>query len=242
MQGMIPPKRSLSGLILVPASTQMSTGPASTVQGFDFSFRGINEIWESFSPASSPNTTTTVVTTTSSGSSASSSISPLPNMQAISSIGGNKVTSGARRTQIPVEATRGPWQDALKEICLNSRRRANNEENDFHESDSWRPFTNSNKLEQREVALALCAWSLRLNDVRAKASKSVSFPLLLLTLFKNLRIQRCVNRWEKRGDRTRAACWLFCMGQRPEAFELLRRSRGKCLFSYSDRLLTFIFR
>jgi WD repeat-containing protein mio len=67
----------------------------------------------------------------------------------------------------------------------------------------WRPTVPTNKVVQRSVALQLCGWSLKeeeLNDA--------------------------IKRWEKEGKHSRAACWLVFTGQYNKAVDLLMRSKG----------------
>lgn len=101
------------------------------------------------------------------------------------------VTSGGRRSHSP--EVHGDFQAAIATIA--SRKGA--------EALMWRPTVPTNKVVQRSVALQLCGWSLKeeeLNDA--------------------------IKRWEKEGKHSRAACWLVFTGQYTKAVELLMRSKG----------------
>jgi hypothetical protein len=71
----------------------------------------------------------------------------------------------------------------------------------------WRPPSETNKLTQRQVALQLCGWSLKEDELNA-----------------------VIRVWEKEGRWSRAACWLVFTKQFGKAVLALpgERTRGEC--------------
>ncbi|KAI9450344.1 hypothetical protein BJY52DRAFT_1206162 [Lactarius psammicola] len=70
------------------------------------------------------------------------------------------------------------------------------------DSADWKPTTPTAKLIQRRFALQLCGWSLKNEDISA-----------------------VINKWEKDGRQSQAACWLVFLGKHSKAIDILMRSK-----------------
>lgn len=70
------------------------------------------------------------------------------------------------------------------------------------ESSDWKPTVPTAKLAQRQFALQLCGWSLKNEDISA-----------------------VINKWEKDGRQSQAACWLVFLGRYNKAVDILMRSK-----------------
>jgi len=70
------------------------------------------------------------------------------------------------------------------------------------ESPDWKPTVPTAKLTQRQFALQLCGWSLKNEDISA-----------------------VINKWEKDGRQSQAACWLVFLGRYNKAIDVLMRSK-----------------
>ncbi|KAI0266669.1 hypothetical protein BC834DRAFT_872947 [Gloeopeniophorella convolvens] len=73
---------------------------------------------------------------------------------------------------------------------------------DGPETVDWKPTIQTFKLTQRRFALQLCGWSLKNEDVYA-----------------------VINKWEKEGRQSQAACWLVFLGRHSKAVDVLMRSK-----------------
>jgi hypothetical protein len=71
----------------------------------------------------------------------------------------------------------------------------------------WKPPVPTTKLMQRQIALQLCGWDLKEDELKT-----------------------AIRNWERRGQLSRAACWLVFTKQHGKAMELLMKSDGKDLF------------
>lgn len=79
----------------------------------------------------------------------------------------------------------------------------------YHQADAdpldsadWKPRILTAKLIQRRFALQLCGWSLKNEDISA-----------------------VINKWEKDGRQSQAACWLVFLGKHTKAIDILMRSK-----------------
>lgn len=70
------------------------------------------------------------------------------------------------------------------------------------DSADWKPTIPTAKLIQRRFALQLCGWSLKNEDISA-----------------------VINKWEKDGRQSQAACWLVFLGKHSKAIDILMRSK-----------------
>ncbi|KAJ7929151.1 hypothetical protein B0H13DRAFT_2311009 [Mycena leptocephala] len=83
---------------------------------------------------------------------------------------------------------------------------------------AWKfPAVSSSKMLQRQVALQLCGWSLKEEDLWSS-----------------------VKRWEKDGNHSRAACWLVFTQQYTKAIEVLMRSNDEAHHMMSGTLAALI--
>lgn len=150
------------------ASAQVTPSKGKYVQGFDFTFRGVLEIWEGFTQMSTSPRVTSIIATAASSENGVSSTPVIFSKTMASKSSQNQNHSITPRAHIAIDMVKGPWQEALNEIASWIRQPSSGDEDHL---ESWHPFTSTQKLDQREIALALCSWSLRVNDVRAKALK-----------------------------------------------------------------------
>lgn len=87
---------------------------------------------------------------------------------------------------------------------------------------TWRPVVSTVKLVQRQVAMKLCGWSLKEDELSAAIFKSVFWnSLAWMDAY-----QRFSSRWEKDGQYPRAAAWLVFTRQYSKALETLMKSNG----------------
>ncbi|THH17490.1 hypothetical protein EW146_g3338 [Bondarzewia mesenterica] len=84
---------------------------------------------------------------------------------------------------------------------------------DILERDAWKPAVVTNKIEQRRFALHLCGLSLKEDDM-----------------------MESINKWEKEGNHSRAACWLVFIGKHNLAVDLLMRSKDESHYMMSGTL------
>lgn len=82
---------------------------------------------------------------------------------------------------------------------------------------SWKPAVPSSRVPQRQAALQMLEWSLKEDE------------LLHLT-----------KKWEKRGQVSRAVCWLIFIKQYKEAIETLMRSKDEALNLLSGTLAALV--
>ncbi|KAJ3501958.1 hypothetical protein NLJ89_g9102 [Agrocybe chaxingu] len=176
-------------------SHEILCNPTSRLHGYDFSYHGLAGIWEGFPPIAAPAQQQQVVDDT-----------PIPiprtlldvppanalaqgQHHAHASSGG-----GTRRSRSPADDLHGNWPAAL--AILAARKGA--------DRSSWKPTVPTTKLVQRQIALQICGWSLREDELAA-----------------------AVKRWEKDDQLSRAACWLVFTRQYSKAVELLMRSNDE---------------
>jgi WD repeat-containing protein mio len=169
-------------------SRDLLSSPTHRINGYDFSYQGLQGIWEGFQalpqqPESDPTPRNMYL--------------ELPHEETMFESSHLKPHAGRRSSHSP--EVHGDFQAAIATIA--SRKGS--------EALMWRPTVVTNKVVQRSIALQLCGWSLKeeeLNDA--------------------------IKRWEKDGKHSRAACWLVFTGQYTKAVELLMRSKGlSCHFN-----------
>ncbi|KAI9507918.1 hypothetical protein F5148DRAFT_1276009 [Russula earlei] len=85
------------------------------------------------------------------------------------------------------------------------------------ESTEWKPTVSTAKLVQRRFALQLCGWSLKNEDISA-----------------------VINKWEKDGRQSQAACWLVFLGRHNKAIDILMRSKHSSHNIMSGTLATLM--
>ncbi|EGO25930.1 hypothetical protein SERLADRAFT_415303 [Serpula lacrymans var. lacrymans S7.9] len=152
-------------------SRDILSTPTSRLHGYEFSHQGLLGIWEGFPPVPQHQVSVSAPTFTSFHTSPSrlglenSQSSLLSVLTGLS----EKQTYGS---EIVVQSD---FQSAIADLC--TRREI--------DKTSWKPTVSTNKLEQRQLALQLCGWSLREEDLAL-----------------------AIKRWEKDGKHSRAACWL----------------------------------
>lgn len=109
----------------------------------------------------------------------------------------------------------GSFQAALAELA--NRRIADR---------PWKPMVPTMRALQRQIALHLCGWSLRDDELAIALQKFVC----LRPRFTRIPQHVYSHRWEKDGEVSRAACWLVFTKQYQKAIALLMKSSGKSLF------------
>ncbi|TFK24770.1 hypothetical protein FA15DRAFT_618942 [Coprinopsis marcescibilis] len=176
-------------------SRELLCNPTPRLHGFDFAFQGLAGIWEGLQPSSPqapPNSVddTPIAVQRSLLLDVPGSL-PTHHSQQSSSAGG---VGTSRRSHSPADDLYGNWNAVL--AVLIERRGV--------DKTSWKPSLPTTKLAQRQLALQLCGWSLRDEELKA-----------------------AVKRWEKEGKVSRAACWLVFTKQYSKAMEVLMRSHDE---------------
>ncbi|KAF7424357.1 hypothetical protein PC9H_009664 [Pleurotus ostreatus] len=115
--------------------------------------------------------------------------------------------SRSRRSRSPNGRTLSAFHTALTELA--ARR-------NVHHSD-WKPTISTSKLLQRQIALDLCGWSLKQDD-----------------------LSKAIKRWENDGKYSRAACWLIFTRQYSKALDVLMRSEDEIHHMMSGTLAALI--
>lgn len=189
--------------------------PTPRLHGYDFSYHGLLGIWESFPPIDGnsqshrpipPDETPLAIQR--------SLLLDLPVADARHKRAGSNGSRGhsARREQSPADDLHGNWSAAL--ATLASRRSIDRW--------SWKSPVPTSKLVARQVALQICGWSLREEEIGASIKR-----LVFLSYFLEVHLSTYMHRWEKDGKLSKAACWLVFIGQYGKAADLLMRSDGK---------------
>ncbi|KAJ7477171.1 hypothetical protein B0H11DRAFT_2234647 [Mycena galericulata] len=163
--------------------------PTPRLHGYDFSHQGIMGIWEGFPPLALgvPHGEPSILDPT----------APPIHRDLLDVRDGTRSRSRSRRSHSPADDLHGNFHAALTVLALRS--------GDKPSSSAWKFHAVSTaKALQRQVALQLCGWSLREED-----------------LWTN------VKRWEKEGNHSRAACWLVFTQQYTKAVEVLMRSNDE---------------
>ncbi|KAF8211587.1 hypothetical protein K438DRAFT_1807564 [Mycena galopus ATCC 62051] len=160
--------------------------PTPRLHGYDFSHQGIMGIWDGFPPLAA--------TTPHGDPQALPEIGPSapPVHRDLLGLRDGRSRSRSRRSESPADDLHGNFHAALTALVLRSG----------DKTSAWKFHSvSSSKILQRQVALQLCGWSLKEED-----------------LLNNIK------RWEREGNPSRAACWLVFTQQYTKAIEVLMRS------------------
>ncbi|KAJ7672841.1 hypothetical protein B0H17DRAFT_174454 [Mycena rosella] len=158
--------------------------PTPRLHGYDFSHQGIMGIWESFSPLNA----------TPHGETSMLPDPPLVHRDLLDVHEESRSRSRSRRSYSPADDLHGNFHAALSALALRTG-----------SPSAWKfPGVSTSKILQRQVALQLCGWSLKEEDLRNN-----------------------IKRWEKDGHHSRAACWLVFTQQFMKAVEVLMRSNDE---------------
>lgn len=177
-------------------SHELLSLPTPRLHGYDLSYQGLQGIWDGIPPMAIQSQPLLAEDTPVAGLRPLLLDLPPPGFSShpsYSSSSGNVLQERQtpRRSHSPVDDLHGNWQAAL--ATLASRRSA--------DRSSWKPTVATAKLVQRQIALQLCGWSLREDELKA-----------------------AIKKWEKEGKFSRAACWLVFTKQYSKAVDLLMRS------------------
>ncbi|KAK7061340.1 zinc-ribbon-16 domain-containing protein [Favolaschia claudopus] len=172
--------------------------PTPRLHGYDFSHQGIMGIWEGFPPVVAPGDSQALP----------EAGAVAPTHRDLLGIRDGRSRSRSRRSHSPADDLHGNFHAALTALTLRSGDRTS----------TWKFHSvTSNKFLQRQVALQLCGWSLKEED-----------------LWNNIK------RWEKEGNHSRAACWLVFTQQYTKAIEVLMRSNDESHHMMSGTLAALI--
>ena len=138
--------------------------PTPRLYGYDFSYQGLLGIWEGFNPSS----VLTHMQHFSEGT-------PVPGQRSLlldlpvgqvhhcragSSGSGGHESHSSRRSHSPADDLFGSWSAALHSLA--ARRR---------DHSSWKPTVPTDKLVQRQIALQVCGWSVREEEISAAVKR-----------------------------------------------------------------------
>ncbi|KAJ7762788.1 hypothetical protein DFH07DRAFT_404320 [Mycena maculata] len=155
--------------------------PTPRLHGYDFSHQGIMGIWEGFPPLN--------------GEPDPAATAQPVHRDLLGILDDTPSRSRSRRSHSPADDLHGNFHAALSALALRGGDKPSVWK--FH-------AVSTSKALQRQVALQLCGWSLREDD-----------------LWTNIK------RWEKDGNHSRAACWLVFTQQYNKAVEVLMRSNDE---------------
>ncbi|PFH53658.1 hypothetical protein AMATHDRAFT_137028 [Amanita thiersii Skay4041] len=172
-------------------SQDLLSTPTSLINEYDFAYQGLSAIWEGFPPT--PSTPMTMYVPVHAHANAARVVAA-----AARQLYSHSHPSSA--SQSYTQNGQSDYQAALSVLV----KRINKNMGGSDAADAWRPPVASHKLLQRQVALQLCGWSVREDDLMG-----------------------AIRRWEKEGAYPRAACWLVFMKQYDKAVELLMRSNDE---------------
>ncbi|KAH0828074.1 hypothetical protein J3R83DRAFT_3729 [Lanmaoa asiatica] len=166
-------------------SREIVCTPTSRIHGYDFSNQGLMGIWEGFQAlpqSSEPRDSTNLLNSFHLAPPASDS--------------GSASALGLPSTfsQSFEDLSYGDFNAAITAILTRQGL----------EKTSWSPALRTNKSPHRELALQLCGWYLRGDE-----------------------LSDAIKKWERDGQQSRAACWLVFTRQHTRALELLMRSKDE---------------
>lgn len=138
--------------------------PTPRLYGYDFSYQGLLGIWEGFNPSSVP----VHLQPFSEGTpipGQRSLLLDLPVGQVHHSRAGSTGSGGhdshsSHRSHSPADDLFGSWSAALHSLA--ARRR---------DHSSWKPTVPTDKLVQRQIALQVCGWSVREEELSAAVKR-----------------------------------------------------------------------
>ncbi|KIK80016.1 hypothetical protein PAXRUDRAFT_833780 [Paxillus rubicundulus Ve08.2h10] len=178
---------ALSGLwAWIRHSRELTCIPTPRINGYDFSNQGLLGIWEGFTTlhqSSETRSSTSLLSDVLLGSSAS-----------FDSSSSTSLGPAFLLSQSSDDLSYGDFNAAIT-VLLSRQGTA---------EPVWSPVLRTNKLAQRELALRLCGWYLRDDD-----------------------LSNAIKKWERDGQQSRAACWLVFTRQYTKALELLMRSKDE---------------
>ena len=135
--------------------------PTPRLYGYDFSYQGLLGIWEGFNPSSvrAPIQNFSESTPT---HGQRSLLLDLPVGQVHHSRAGSTGSGGhsSRRSHSPTDDFFGSWSAALHSLA--ARRK---------DHSSWKPTVSTDKLVQRQIALQVCGWSVREEELSAAVKR-----------------------------------------------------------------------
>ena len=151
--------------------------PTPHIHGYDLSYQGVQGIWEGLKPSNTASANPhPVVDDTPIAHQRSLLDAPPPGAphHARASSSGNSTSHHSQRNHSPADDFHGDWSSALS--VLASRRGVNRA--------SWKPLVKTDKLIERQIALEVCGWNLREEEV-ARSIKRLALcqtPKLKLVL------------------------------------------------------------
>ncbi|KAJ7087262.1 hypothetical protein B0H15DRAFT_843273 [Mycena belliarum] len=175
--------------------------PTPRLHGYDFSYQGIMGIWEGF---------TALNATPQPGPSVSLEPASSSGHRDLLDVRNGRSRSRSRRSHSPADDLHGNFHAALSALAVRT--------GDKSAASTWRfPAVSTAKPLHRQVALQLCGWSLKEEDLWINTK-----------------------RWEKEGNHSRAACWLVFTQQYAKAVEVLMRSNDESHHMMSGTLAALI--
>ena len=138
--------------------------PTPRLYGFDFSYQGLLGIWEGFNPSSAPMHVQQF-----------SEETPIPGQRSLlldlpvgrvhsragsAGSGGGHENRSNNRSHSPADDLFGSWSAALHSLA--ARRK---------DHSSWKPTVPTEKLVQRQIALQVCGWSMREEEISASVKR-----------------------------------------------------------------------
>ena len=131
--------------------------PTPRLHGYDFSYQGLLGIWEGFNPSSVPRQNFDRDTPV---PGQHSLLLDLPVGQRADSTSVGHETQSSERSRSPDDLF-GSWSAALHSLAA---RRGT-------DRSTWKPTVPTNKLVQRQIALQVCGWSVREEELTAAVKR-----------------------------------------------------------------------
>ena len=160
-------------------SHELLSLPTPRLHGYDLSYQGLQGIWDGIPPTVIQSQPLLAEDTPVAGPRPLLLDLPPPGFSShpsYSTSSGNVLQERQtpRRSHSPVDDLHGNWQAAL--ATLAARRSA--------DRSSWKPTVATAKLVQRQIALQLCGWSLREDELKAAIKKYILFvDLFVLSIY-----------------------------------------------------------
>lgn len=136
--------------------------PTPRLYGYDFSYQGLLGIWEGFNPSSAPMQNFSEGTPTAGQRSLllDLPVGQVHHSRAGSTGSGGRESHSSHRSHSPADDLFGSWSAALHSLA--ARRR---------DHSSWKPTVPTDKLVQRQIALRVCGWSVREEELSAAVKR-----------------------------------------------------------------------